>query len=169
MLTGVVLAGGRSSRFGSDKARFEVDGVPMVLRVCRAMRAGGLDPVVVSRDASLEALGCRVVVEPPGPIHPLSGVLAMVASAPLVIAPCDLPNVDGATFRLLASQPGAAVAWDGTHIHPLLGRIPQGWRERVRALRDDGKSARELWRGQPRVRLAADLLTNVNRRTDLPN
>jgi molybdopterin-guanine dinucleotide biosynthesis protein A len=168
MLTGVVLAGGLSSRFGSDKARFEVDGVPMVLRVCQAMRDGGLDPVVVARDTRLESLGCRVLVEPPGPIHPLSGVLAVVGAAPLVMAPCDLPNVDGSVFRILAAQPDAAVAWDGERIHPLLGRIPQGWAERVRALRDGGKPARQLWQGQPRIRIAADLLTNVNRRTDLP-
>ncbi|HRE90852.1 MAG TPA: NTP transferase domain-containing protein, partial [Myxococcota bacterium] len=36
-VVGVVLAGGRSRRFGVDKARVEVGGVPLVVRTARLL------------------------------------------------------------------------------------------------------------------------------------
>src|SRR5438045_3278547 len=44
---GAILAGGSSSRMGTDKALVEVDGRPMALHVADALRAGGAEVVVL--------------------------------------------------------------------------------------------------------------------------
>ena len=46
-VAGLVLAGGRSRRFGSAKALVNIEGRPSVLRICGAAMRGGLSPVVV--------------------------------------------------------------------------------------------------------------------------
>ena len=44
-LSCAILAGGRSSRMGRDKALVEVDGRALALRVADALRRAGADPV----------------------------------------------------------------------------------------------------------------------------
>lgn len=66
---GVVLAAGSSSRMGSNKLLFDVDGETLVGRIVRAAAAARLDPIVVvlghEADAvrgALASLACRFVV-----------------------------------------------------------------------------------------------------------
>ena len=46
-MTGIVLAGGRSARFGRDKLAEPIDGVPMLHRVVRTL-ASQCDETIVS-------------------------------------------------------------------------------------------------------------------------
>ena len=63
-MKGYVLAGGLSSRFGSDKAVYLVDGVPLAVRIAEVLRAAGLDPCVVARTP--RGLGIPERIEPDG-------------------------------------------------------------------------------------------------------
>ncbi|MGH2448280.1 MAG: nucleotidyltransferase family protein [Chloroflexota bacterium] len=61
-VAGLILAAGRSQRFGSEnKLRILVDGVPLVRRTAKAYLSGGLDPLIVvvgfERDEVSEVLG----------------------------------------------------------------------------------------------------------------
>ena len=79
MTPGFVLAGGRSRRMGRDKALLSVAGVPMALRVARALADGGCRPVtLIGRQPALAGLGLPVLAEarPDGARHPLWGVAA---------------------------------------------------------------------------------------------
>jgi len=99
-----VLAGGLSSRFGSDKALFPVDGVPMALRVASALASSGVPVSLVSRHA--RGLGLPELVEPDGPRHPLWGVAhALRQSRGLVLfAPCDLPSLSPELVARLVAE-----------------------------------------------------------------
>ena len=46
---GYVLAGGRSSRMGRDKALIPVDGVPLAARIADVLAAAGLDVYLIRR------------------------------------------------------------------------------------------------------------------------
>lgn len=73
-----ILAGGRSSRFGSDKARHPHEGVPLILRVAGELAARGLPEAVVVADRAgrYEDLGLRTIADPTPHAGPLGGVLA---------------------------------------------------------------------------------------------
>ena len=108
----VVLAAGRSTRMGSDKALLGVEGRPLWQRQCDVLREGGAtevflsartdqpwadDPVVVGRfDA--------VVRDAKPDCGPLSGIVAALERASgshLAVLAIDLPAMDAAWFRHL--------------------------------------------------------------------
>lgn len=145
-----ILAGGRSSRFGADKALHLVDGEPLVLRTARILQEAGLDPVVLVRTP--RGVGVEVV-EPDGPRHPLWGVAFALAQGDAFFAPVDLVDLDVARVRQLAAA--RAVALD----QPLLGVISASFAARARELALSGGRVREL--GVPTLDVGPFL--NLNR------
>ena len=123
----VVLAGGRGSRLGGAKAGVLLAGRPLIEHVLEAVRAGGLEPMVVAkRDSALPPLDCRVVFEPARPQHPLCGIVAGLRAAgepAVVVCACDMPYLNGELLAWLSRlQTPLAVASAGGWIQPLLGR-----------------------------------------------
>ena len=115
-ISGVVLAGGLSTRFGSDKAAAEIGGVSLLERAVRLLEEV-LDDVRVSvrPDQVSDGLRSRYRCLPdrhPGK-GPAAGLEAAHASAPerawLALA-CDQPGLSASDLkRLLAERdPGAA-------------------------------------------------------------
>ncbi|MCY4367946.1 MAG: molybdenum cofactor guanylyltransferase [bacterium] len=115
-VVGVVLAGGRSKRMGSDKASFELSGRPMVRWVADAMR--GFDRVVmVGRQRGLAGLDAIPDLHA-GARGPLSGLQTAleVFRSPLVVVAVDQPLVRPETLLRLAEYAAAdetAVCIDG--------------------------------------------------------
>ncbi len=80
---------------GRDKALVEVDGVAMALRVAHALRAAG------ARDVA--GVGTDVADAFPGE-GPLGGIITALRWAGdevVVVAPCDMPWIEGAHARAL--------------------------------------------------------------------
>lgn len=112
---GLVLAAGRSSRFGSPKALADLDGRPLLQHVLDAAAEAALDPVVVvlgdESDAIEPAIGWRAErrVRNPEPARGLSrslqlGLAELATSAPeadAVILLGDQPRTDPAVIRRL--------------------------------------------------------------------
>jgi molybdopterin-guanine dinucleotide biosynthesis protein A len=116
---GVVLAGGRGRRLGGDKAIVELEGRALVHYPLEALHSVCDDVVVVAkRDTLLPSLSgiADLWIEPDEPRHPLVGVahaLGLAAGRPVLVVAVDLPLVDAATLRAIASAelgPGATVA-----------------------------------------------------------
>lgn len=146
---GVVLAGGASSRMGTDKAFIEIDGVPMVMRAVRTLRAAGAVPTLAvggDRDR-LNALGLDVVEDRYPGEGPLGGVITALealdshgdALDAVVTMPCDVISPDAAAVRrVLAGLAAAADSADGSAaadlIVPIGAGVPQwahaAWRRR---------------------------------------
>ena len=115
-ISGVVLAGGLSTRFGSDKAAAEVGGVSLLERAVRLLESV-LDDVWVSvrPDQASDALRSRYRCLPdrhPGQ-GPAAGLEAAHAAAPgrawLALA-CDQPGLSAADLERLVAErdPNAA-------------------------------------------------------------
>jgi len=97
---GVVLAGGRSRRFGRDKALVLVDGEPLVERV-RGVARRVLGEVVVVGGAHQD-IGDEEVDG--GPLLAVVSAWRWAGRArALVVLACDLPTLDEATVRRLAA------------------------------------------------------------------
>ena len=127
MRVALVLAGGRGSRLGGQKAGVTLAGRPLIAHVVTACRRGGLEPLVVAKaDSELPLLDCRVVVEPDLPRHPLCGIvtgLRAIAEPGAVVCATDMPFLEGTLLAWLGSlaQPLVVVRARG-RVEPLLGR-----------------------------------------------
>jgi molybdopterin-guanine dinucleotide biosynthesis protein A len=114
----IVVAGGRSSRLGTDKTRLAIEGVPLLDRVLAAV-ADARQLVVVGEPRPV-ALPVAWAREDPADGGPAAGVVAGLewVTAPIVMLLAgDLPRLGGATVhRLLGviDAPGeAAYGIDG--------------------------------------------------------
>lgn len=130
---GVVLAGGRSSRMGSDKGSIAFDGVPMARLVERLFLNLGLDYVVsvnagqVSDYSGLFAPEQLIVDQATEVGGPLRGILSVHHARPgsdLLVVACDMPLLRRSVpERLLARQDELAsrdfIAFDSDGIQPL--------------------------------------------------
>lgn len=122
-----VLAGGRGSRIGEDKANVSLAGSTLAARAVASLRKAGLNPFIVTkRDRPVEIDGVEVLVEPDEPRHPLTGVAAAIRRAgkhPVIVLACDLPLLPAAYFAWLADhEAGTVIPCPGGHPQPLAGR-----------------------------------------------
>ncbi len=178
-LRGYVLAGGRSSRMGADKARLAVRGLPMAAAVAEVLTEAGLPVTLVRRGAPdglpwLDRGGqpLRVAHEPDdGEPHPLSGLAWALDDAlqhgaeAVLVAPCDLADLDADAVRRLMVAPSVAAGPDGRR-HWLLAHVPVERLEAVRAAASRGAPVRYALGDLPPVQVAARVLHNVNRPED---
>jgi len=128
MITGVILAGGRSSRMGEDKGLVMVDGLPLYAHI-----ANRLEPQVthlmVSSNQNQEKYAVRYSVIGaliPAFAGPLSGMLAALLASEtewVVCVPCDVPDFPDDLVEQLwkgKGQSPAAYVSDGNRAHPAL-------------------------------------------------
>lgn len=96
-VSGFVLAGGESSRMGFDKARLEIAGVPMVVRMARLVEPLVASVTVVGKPERYAPLGLLVVPDDyagMGPAGGLATALRHAAGEWCLIVGCDLPYLD---------------------------------------------------------------------------
>jgi molybdopterin-guanine dinucleotide biosynthesis protein A len=100
----VVLAGGRGSRIGRDKALIKLGGCPLIERVVsRAARV--FEKVIVSGPERLKPKGFSVVQDEYQGMGPIAGILAglLNAGTPWIMAlPCDSPFISEEFMRGMA-------------------------------------------------------------------
>lgn len=92
-----LLAGGQSRRFGSDKARVEVDGIPNIVRLASDLHVRDWAVTIVSQSSDdYKDLGFISIEDPVPDAGPLAGFLAALAHCHAsrtdycLISNCDL-------------------------------------------------------------------------------
>lgn len=121
--SGAVLAGGRSKRFGSDKARFVLGGEPLLSRVLMSLAEASERFVVADRDYS--DFGVPVYPDDFAVQSPLSGLYTALERARedwVAVAACDLPNLTPGYWATLARHhegARAVVVRRGDRLEPL--------------------------------------------------
>lgn len=126
-LTGIVLAGGRSSRFGSDKALALLEGRALVERVVSRLLMEVPRVLVVAKDLRpldfLRGARTGLVEDRRRAWHPLGGLLAGLRRAKTAfsfVCACDMPFIEPALVRALGK---AAPGFDAAV--PLWAGVPQ--------------------------------------------
>lgn len=107
-LSAAVLAGGRSSRMGQDKATMRFRGRPMVSAVADRLRTCSDDVYMVAK-TGLGVDGERIVTDRPDADSPLAGVataLRVARHSLVFVCACDMPFVDARVVRMLAERLG---------------------------------------------------------------
>ncbi len=168
---GAVLAGGRSRRFGSDKALAVFEGLPLRAHAVAAL-SGVTDRVIVCGRAMPDGSGIPDRPAPDlGPLGGLAAALALAAGAGfarVLTLPCDTPRVPAAVLRTLLASDGAAYLAD----LPVVGIWPAMLSAQLdRRLAGDAERSIRGWAavvGAQALVMPANLLpTNVNRPDDL--
>lgn len=105
---GFVLAGGRSSRMGADKALIEFRGRPLVVHALGILREAGLAASISGARSALTLSAYAPVVEDVEPgLGPLAGICAAMATTPArwgVFVPVDLPLLPASLVRFLLNR-----------------------------------------------------------------
>ena len=107
-VTGAVMAGGRSARFGRDKALLELAGETLLARAVRRL-SQVCDSVVVVGPAerSVAVPGIRVITDEHPGIGPLGGIataLRATAAERLLVVATDMPLLNESLLRLLVEH-----------------------------------------------------------------
>jgi molybdopterin-guanine dinucleotide biosynthesis protein A len=103
-VSAVILAGGRSSRFGRDKLAESLDGRPLLDHVIDAVRPFASEILVVAAPDANRSLpaGATLVHDPVAFEGPLAGVLAGLGAASesiVLVVGGDMPDIVGAVIR----------------------------------------------------------------------
>lgn len=110
-----ILAGGKSSRFGSDKARATVDGRPLILRVAAALEPQPVTVIAGEQDKYLD-LGLKTIADLNPGLGPMAGLQTALHDAHArgcdraILVSCDLVGIQRQWVdSLLSVQPPADV------------------------------------------------------------
>jgi len=183
-ITGVVLAGGRATRWdGRDKGLIQVSGRPMISHVLDAL-APQVGQVIINANRNLDeyrAFGLPVVTDASrdflGPLAGIASGLAAARTEWVAITPCDSPLLAADCVGRLVSaceddaRTDIAVAHDGERIQPVFALIRRGLLEDLDAYLESGGRKIDRWYGQQRMQLVdfsdnLDNFLNINRRED---
>jgi molybdopterin-guanine dinucleotide biosynthesis protein A len=183
-ITGVVLAGGRATRWdGRDKGLIQVSGRPMISHVLDAL-APQVGQVIINANRNLDeyrAFGLPVVTDASrdflGPLAGIASGLAAARTEWVAITPCDSPLLAADCVGRLVSaceddaRTDIAVAHDGERIQPVFALIRRGLLEDLDAYLESGGRKIDRWYGQQRMQLVdfsdnLDNFLNINRGED---
>lgn len=125
-VTGIVLAGGKSSRMGSEKGLVLLSGKPLIWYAIESL-APVCDRIIISSNSdAYNNLGFEVVADEIQNIGPMGGLLSSLkksTSEKNLVLSCDLPfaHSELLAYILHMSQGyDAAVPWQGNrHYEPL--------------------------------------------------
>jgi len=140
-ICGAVLAGGKSSRMGTDKSIVQLGGVTLIERAVEILREVCTEVVILGNNPALEIYGPLVPDLHPG-CGPLGGIEAALAHSRLewnLLLPVDMPFVPTALLRSwiarVTSRPTIRVAYFevGERPQPGLLLIRRGAQESIRA------------------------------------
>lgn len=182
-LSSIVLAGGQSSRMGRDKALIEINGVPLLQRICQVAQACTSSVSVVTpwpdRYHSLLASGEQIVIDrlSQGPLVGFAQGLAQVQTEWVLLLACDLPNLRAAVLQTwmthlpsltqeIALLPRSEKGWQ-----PLCGFYRRDCWEPLQSAIDQGERSFQRWLATQSVRVLPNVdprvLLNCNTPDDL--
>lgn len=126
-VTGVILAGGESTRFPGNKCLAEVGGMPTVERaVSLFRRVVGRVIICTNCPELFFRFGCPMVGDILTERGPMTGLLSAMTASPaewFLVAACDMPFIQEGLVRCLISVDrgeDAVVPVFGSHPQPLL-------------------------------------------------
>jgi molybdenum cofactor guanylyltransferase len=168
-LTGVLLVGGASTRFGSPKALARIDGRTLA-EIGWQTLAFCDERIAVGKAADHLELPFPVVDDGTETRAPIVGLIAGLRAAShdlAVVLPIDTPRIDAETLRLLADRSADAA-------FPSTGPLPGAYRKTALPALEAAVCAGELslWKATERldavqVDIDPDLLLNINTTDDL--
>ncbi|MCF8127757.1 MAG: molybdenum cofactor guanylyltransferase [Deltaproteobacteria bacterium] len=106
-VSGIILAGGKSSRYGKNKALVEIDGVPLIERVMRVMEPIFSTVVLITNTPKTYSfLNVPMFEDRIKGLGPLGGILTglkVISDNAGFFVACDMPFLNSGLIRYLTS------------------------------------------------------------------
>lgn len=127
-VTGIILAGGKSSRMGTDKGLQELCGKPLISYTIKVL-SEMCDTIIISTSSdAYQSFGYKTVADEIPGIGPMGGIYSALKQSMTeknLVLSCDLPLVSVELLSyILKNSDGyqVAVPWEGgQHYEPLCG------------------------------------------------
>ena len=107
-ISGAILAGGKSSRIGTDKALLKLDGQTLIERAVSTLRPYTGDPIIItSASDKYKFLNLSVysdIIANAGPLGGISTALEKSNTTHCLVLACDLPFVSGQLIKILCDR-----------------------------------------------------------------
>lgn len=124
-VSGIILAGGKSSRMGEDKGLMDYHGKRMVEHVLEAVTQVADDVVIISNQEGYEGFGYPVLRDEIKESGPLAGIvtgLKAVENESAIVVACDVPHVTAEILKKLAETDGdIVICRHDAGVEPLVG------------------------------------------------
>lgn len=169
-VTGIVLAGGKSSRMGTDKAELLFRGVPLAQWQAAKLRSLGLSQVLIS------GYGPGMIpddIPDKGPLGGLYTALRRAEGERCLVIPVDVPLLPLQTLEALlqAHRGGITILQNGEQPEPLIGVYDREIADQILPILHSGSTAVRRLLDQVGCRTAAytgrpALLINCNTQAD---
>ncbi|GAP95008.1 molybdenum cofactor guanylyltransferase [Leptolyngbya sp. NIES-2104] len=178
-LSAIILAGGKSSRMGQDKALIEIDGVPLLKRTYDAAKhcTDSIYVVTSWRDRYESILSDVNWIDesaPRSPIIAFTEAFQQVSTEWVLLLACDMPRLNGETLQELTAQLGESsivVARSEEGWEPLCGFYRRDCLPSLQNYLASGKRSFQDWLNSENVQELElsdrQILFNCNTPTDL--
>lgn len=125
---GVILAGGKSTRMGTNKALLQLNNQPVIERIADELQLISDELIIVANDpADYQYLNLSLISDRypnKGPLAGIETAMYHFAADQYIISACDTPFIDHQVYQHLLSSLGgydAVVPKFDNHLHPLSG------------------------------------------------
>lgn len=103
-----ILAGGKSSRMGTDKGLVKIAGKPMIQHILETLSSLNKKITIIAHDSDYEQFGLPVIhdrIPDKGPLGGLYTALKTSTSERILLVSCDMPFITLKTVLKFISQP----------------------------------------------------------------
>lgn len=124
---GIILAGGKSSRMGTDKGLVDLNGKPMIQYIIDTMESLNLPILIIANNDEYLKFGYPVhkdLIPELGPVGGIYTALTKTETAKNIVVSCDTPFVSKMVLGLLieaSKNQLVTVAEFNDRMHPLIG------------------------------------------------
>ncbi len=126
-VTGIILAGGKSSRMGIDKGLINLNGQPMIQSIIDTLKSIFETLLIISNNNEYKKFGLPVhedLIKNKGPVGGIYTALEKTKTETNIIISCDTPFVSAEVIRKLLAESDSTkvlIAKHNEKEHPLIG------------------------------------------------
>ena len=127
MITGIILAGGKSTRMGKDKGLIAINKKPMIQHVIDAITPFVSSIIIISNNSAYKRFGFKVysdLLKNKGPVGGIYTALSISNTEKNLIVSCDTPFISSDLLTILKNKRNNCdiiIPKYNNKIHPLIG------------------------------------------------
>jgi molybdenum cofactor guanylyltransferase len=144
-ITGIILAGGKSSRMGTDKGLLDLNGKKIVEHIIEQLKPNVGELIIIANNKNYDGFSFQVyqdLVEPCGPMGGIYTALEKSLTENNIVVSCDIPNITSKIIAHIISNIGDEAVLVPVHngnIEPLCAVYKKSIAKKIKNLIETGE------------------------------